>query len=128
MGLDGVVALFAVQVLHVAHGPPKAGRVLQVWQRQRQRPLRRAGQTRHQAGVLQRDVQGRVAGRAVVRVQRGLWWPRHQVPDTAVRLVWHQEAGRQRLQGPAAASGDEGVQGTTLHLELSRVQGLVAVL
>lgn len=67
LGLDGVVALFAVQVLHVAHGPPEAGRVLQVWQRQRQRPVRRAGQTRHQAGVLQRDVQGRVAGRAVVR-------------------------------------------------------------
>lgn len=67
MGFHRVVPLSAVQVLCLAHGSTKAGRILQVRQRQQQRPVRPAGETGHQAGVLQRNVQRRLAGGALVR-------------------------------------------------------------
>jgi len=39
---------------------------------------------------------------------------RHQIPNPAVCVVWHEEASRQCLQGPATALRDEGVQGATM--------------
>lgn len=65
-------------------------------------------------GMLQRSVQRHLESGRVVRVYGVMRKRRAEVPNIAVRLVRHQQAGRHRLPRPAKATGDEDLHRTAV--------------